>query len=427
MRVIDIFQNNISTDFSCCIKHIRMSPKRRQLHKMWKFVVFINFFHVDYFILSTRYDLIVEMKTYQFKLYQHKRNRHLHSAINAASNIYNHCIALHKRYYRMFGKSLNKNQLQKHIARRRKKNNYWLLVNSQAVQDITDRIERAYKLFFKHHKKGVRPPNFRKRIKYKSFTLKQSGYKLLSENKIKIGKRVYKFWKSRELQGSVKTVTIKRNPLGELFMFVVTDFVDKKSTFMTGNSAGFDFGLRTFLTCSDNSEIQSPLFLKQSLKKLQVASRNHSRKKKRSNNKEKARKHLVRTHKKVVNRRTDWFWKLAHRLTDKFDDLFFETLNLKAMQRLWGRKISDLALREFLKILEFVAQKKGKIVSYIDRWCPSTKTCNNCNHVLDKLSLDIRNWICSNCFSNNRRDFNASCVIHRVGASTLRLGDVSQS
>ena len=261
----------------------------------------------------------------------------------------------------------------------------------------------------------------------KSFTFKQSGYKFLSENKVKIGKRVYKFWKSRNTQGSVKTVTIKRNPLGELFIFVVTDYVDKKSTFMTGNSAGFDFGLRTFLTCSNRSEIQSPLFLKQSLKKLQVASRNYSRKKKRSNNREKARKHLVRVHKKVVNRRTDWFWKLAHQLTDQFDYLFFETLKINAMQQLWGRKISDLAFSEFLKILEFVASKKDKVVSYIDRWTPSSKTCNNCNHVLDRLSLDIRNWICPSCFSNNRRDFNASCVIHRVGASTLRVGDVSQS
>jgi putative transposase len=195
---------------------------------------------------------------------------------------------------------------------------------------------------------------------------------------------------------------------------------------MTGKSAGFDFGLKTFLTCSDESEIQSPLFLKQSLKELKRASRNHSTKKKRSNNREKARKNLARVHEKVVNRRTDWFWKLAHELTDKFDYLFFETLCLKGMQRLWGRKISDLALSKFLKILEFVADKKGKIVSYIDRWTPSSKTCNNCNHLLDKLSLDIRNWICPNCCSNNRRDFNASLIIHKVGASTLGLGDVSQ-
>jgi putative transposase len=381
------------------------------------------------------------MKTYKFKLYQYKRNRHLHSAINAASNIYNHCIALHKRYYCLFGKHLNKNKLMKHIAKLRNKNaprtslsgnptrrglEYWQLVGSQAVQDIVQRIDRAYQLFFKHHKKGVRPPNFRKRIKYKSITLKQAGYKFLAANKLKIGSRIYKFWKSREIEGKIKTITIKRNSLGELFLFVVTDFVDSQIMAMTGKSGGFDFGLKTFLTCSDNSEIQSPLFLKQSLKELKQASHNHSTKKKRSNNREKARKNLVRVHEKVVNRRTDWFWKLAHELTNNFDYLFFETLSLKGMQKLWGRKISDLALSEFLKILDFVAEKKGKIVSYISRWTPSSKTCNNCNHVLDKLSLDIRNWVCPSCFSNNRRDFNASLIILRVGASTLGLGDVSR-
>ncbi len=366
------------------------------------------------------------MKTYQFKLYQHKRNKHLHRTINAASNIYNHCIALHKRYYRLFDRHLNKNKLMKHIAKLRKKNEYWQLVGSQATQDIVQRIDRGYQLFFKHNKKGVRPPNFRKKIKYKSFTLKQAGYKFLDDNRLKIGKRVFKFWKSREIEGKIQTITIKRNPLGELFIFVVTDSVDKMSVTMTGNSAGFDFGCQVFLTVSAHTEIKSPLFLKQSLKKLKLASRNHSQKKKRSNNREKARKHLVRVHEKVTNRRRDWFWKLAHELTDKFDYLFFETLNLKGMQRLWGRKISDLAFAEFLKILDFVATKKGKTVSYIDRWYPSTKTCSECDYVLDELGLNERYWICPGCLIKHGRDSNASRVIHKVGASTLGLGDVSQ-
>ncbi len=383
------------------------------------------------------------MKTYQFKLYQHKRNKHLHRMINAASNIYNHCIALHKRYYRLSGKHLNKNKLMKHIAKLRNKNEYWQLVGSQAVQDIIQRIDRAYQLslgalslasyadagshrFFKHHKQGVKPPNFRKKIKYKSITLKQAGYKFLVGNRLKIGKRIFRFWKSRDLEGKIKTVTIKRNPLGEIFVFVVTDFLDKQVSIMTGKSAGFDFGCQTFLTCSDKSEIQSPLFLKQSLKQLKLASRNHSRKKKGSHNREKARKHLVRVHEKVVNCRRDWFWKLAHKLTGKFDYLFFETLNLKGMQRLWGRKISDLAFAEFLNILDFVATKKGKIVSYIDRWYPSTKTCFKCDFVLDQLGLNERYWVCPSCSTKHGRDFNASRVIQKVGASTLGLGDVSR-
>ena len=326
----------------------------------------------------------------------------------------------------MFGKHLNKNRLQKHIAKLRRKNEYWQLVNAQAVQDIADRIERAYQLFFKHHGKGVRPPNFRKRINYKSFTLKQNGYKFLAGNQLKIGKRVYRFWKSREIEGKIKTVTVKRNPLGEIFIFVVTDYIGSEIISMSGKSAGFDFGLLRFLTCSDGSEISSPLFLKQSIKELKVASRNHSRKKRGSNSREKARKNLVRVHEKVVNRRTDWFWKLAHELTDKFDFLYFETLNLKGMQRLWGRKVSDLAFSEFLKILEYVAEKKNKVVSYIGQWYPSSKTCSVCDHVIDKLPLNIRYWQCPSCFAKHGRDLNASVNILRVGTSTQRLGDVSQ-
>ena len=368
------------------------------------------------------------MKTYKFKLYQHKRNRHLHCAINAAGNIYNHCIALHKRYYRLFGKHLNKNKLMKHIAKLRNKNEYWQLVGSQAVQEIVQRIDRAYQLFFKHHKKGVRPPNFRKRIKYKSITLKQAGYKFLESNRLRISKRIYKFWKSREIEGKIKTITIKRNPLGELFVFVVTDYVDYQVATASGKTAGFDFGCKIFLTCSEGFEIKSPLFLKQSLKQLRLASRNHSRKKKGSRGREKARKHLVRVYEKVANRRRDWFWKLAHELTDKFDYLFFETLNLKGMKRLWGRKISDLALAEFLKIIDFVAAKKGKVVSYIDPWYPSSKECSECHQVVDELPLNVRYWVCLNpaCNARHGRDDNASKNIKRAGSLSLGLGDVSQ-
>jgi putative transposase len=201
------------------------------------------------------------MKTLKFKLYQHKRNRYLKQSINAAGVIYNKCIALHRRYYRMWNKHLSCAKLQAHIAKLRKHNSFWQSVGSQAVQDICQRIEKGYQLFFKHQKNGVRPPGFKKVIKYKSFTLKQAGYKFLGGNRVKIGQKIYQFWKSREIDGTVKTLTIKRTPLGELFMVVVVDDVpDAKIKFTTGNIAGFDFGIKTFLTCSDGSKIESPNF-----------------------------------------------------------------------------------------------------------------------------------------------------------------------
>jgi putative transposase len=367
------------------------------------------------------------MKTLKFKLYQHKRNRFLKRSINASGVIYNHCIALHKRYYRMWRKHLSCAKLQSHIAKLRKRNPFWFQVGSQAVQDICQRIEKAYQLFFRHHKKGVRPPGFKKVRRYKSFTLKQAGYKFLGGNRVKIGTRVYQYWHSREIEETIKTLTIKRTPLGELLMVVVVDDVDESAPkFETGKIAGFDFGLKTFLTVSDGSKIESPQFLKLSLNAIKTASRQHSKKTKGSAHRERARLNLVRKHENVANRRSDWFWKLAHDLTNLFDVLCFETLNLKGMQRLWDRKVSDLAFGEFLSILEWVATKKGKRVIFIDRWYPSSKTCHHCGHGLDSLELSFREWRCPSCQSVNGRDENAAKNIQTVGASTVGVGDVRQ-
>ena len=365
------------------------------------------------------------MKTLKFKLYEHKRNRHLKRMINAAGVIYNHCIALHKRYYRMWGKHLNCAKLQSHIAKLRKRNQFWQSLGSQAVQDICQRIEKAYQLFFKHNKKGVRPPGFKKVRKYKSFTLKQAGYKFLGGNKVKIGNQVYQFWKSREIEAKIKILTIKRTALGELFMVVVVDNeLEPEIKSMTGKIAGFDFGLKTFLTDSNGTLIESPQFLKQSLNAIKKASKNHSEKLKGSHNRERARKNLVRKYEDVCNRRRDWFWKLTNQLTNKFDVLCFETLTLKGMQRLWGRKISDLAFGEFLQILEWVAKKKNKQVIFVDKWYPSSKTCSCCGHILETLDLSVRQWRCPSCQSINGRDENAAKNIQMVGASTIGLGDI---
>lgn len=107
--------------------------------------------------------------------------------------------------------------------------------------------------------------------------------------------------------------------------------------------------------------------------------------------------------------------------------LCFETLNLKGMQRLWGIKISDLAFGEFLQILEWIAKKKNKLVVFIDRWYPSSKTCSCCGHVLESLDLSVREWRCQECQSVNGRDENAAKNIQMVGASTIGLGDVSRA
>ena len=214
----------------------------------------------------------------------------------------------------MFGKYLNVYKLMKHIAKLRQRIKYWQQVGSQAVQDICQRIDKAYKLFFQQVKGGTRPPSFKKTRKYKSFT---NWYQ--------------------------------------------------------------------------------------------------------------AKNHLNRVYEDICHRRKDWFWKLAHDLTNKYDVLIFEDLNLNGMKRLWGRKVSDLSFASFLKILQTVATKKGKVVHFVDKFYPSSKTCSHCGHIHQELNLKDRVWNCPSCNSKGiQRDLNAAINLLREGASSLGLGDVRE-
>ena len=377
-------------------------------------------------------------KTFQFKLYQSKKNQVLHDQIDLSAEIYNHCVALHKRYYKMFGKSLNTYQLQKYLTKLKKQEKYqhWNLLGSQAIQDITDRIDRAYQAFYtnvKDRKTGkikrfVAPPSFKKRGKYKSLTLKQAGYRLLEGNRIKIGKQVFKFSKSRAILGLIKTLTVKRDPLGEIYLYFSSELPDPKApNTQVKNSVGMDFGLKTFLTLSNGEKIESPQFFKKGLNAIRKANKNFSSKKKGSNHRKQAKINLARAHKKIGNQRKDFHFKLAKKLTDSFDVIIHEDLHIKAMQQLWGRKISDLGFSDFVKILSYEASQNNKITHAVDRFFPSSKKCNCCCFINDDLQLKDRFWTCLKCETLHDRDENAAINIHSEGASSLRLGNVRPS
>lgn len=332
----------------------------------------------------------------------------------------------------MFGKNLNKYQLQKHLSKLKKleKYSFWGKVGSQAIQEITERIDKGYQRFFDNIKARnagktqgkVSPPKFKKVKKYKSFTLKQAGWKLEDDNVIIINKRRYKYSKSRDLVGKVKTVNVKRDSVGDFWISFSCEIDFTPMRVMTGKSAGFDFGLKTFLTNSDNNDpIESPLFHKQSLANLKKANRNLSRKKKGSNHRKQAKIHLARVHRQVAFLRDDYQWKLSRNLAIEYDYLFFEDLNIKAMSRIWGRKIHDLGFTDFLKKLEFKSFEFGSKIHKIDRFYPSSKTCCSCGDIKKDLTLKDRVYECFNCGIIIDRDKNAAINIKMVGASTIGL------
>ena len=90
------------------------------------------------------------VKQFQYKIYRKPKNAHLHRLINLHGMLYNHCIALHKRYFRLFGRHLNQYALMRHIARLKARQGFeWIgRMGSQSVQDVIQRIEKGYALFF---------------------------------------------------------------------------------------------------------------------------------------------------------------------------------------------------------------------------------------------------------------------------------------
>lgn len=370
------------------------------------------------------------MKTFCFKLYHSDHNQKLMRQINAAGLIYNHCLALHKRYYRLWGKYLDKSQLQKHLVKLKKRNRFAYIreIGSQAVQDVTDRIDRAYNLFFSNLKRKVRtsPPKFKKVRRYKSFTLKQAGWKLdETDGKIRIGKKWYGYFQSRKIEGKVKTVTVKRDAVGDIYVYLVCDVQSEPVELRTGKSVGFDFGLKQFLTGSDGHDIRSPYFLMMNIRAIRRKIRKLSRRQKGSHNRERYRKELARAYRKMENQRKDFHFKTARKLCEEYACICLETLNIKGMARRWGRKVHSLGFSEFVKILQYEAIKLGTEIVFVDRLYPSSQLCNVCGYKNPEVkNLKLREWTCSECGTHHNRDRNAAINIHRAGASARSVNVV---
>ena len=340
--------------------------------------------------------------------------------------IHVHFMKLQRRYYRMFGKNISFSRMCSHLTKLKARTKpHWNELPSQVEQDVVKRIAVSYGNFLtniKERKEGkttrkVGRPHIKPQHKYNSMTFTQCGY-TLETNRIKINciDTWYTFHKHREMQGTLKTITIKRDNCGDYWVcFSCDDVDDSDPKPKTGKRAGFDFGLKTFLTTSDGDKINSPHFLKKSLNKLKSLNKDLSRKVKGSGNWYRAKRALARQYRKVTMQRLDWQWKLADKLCHRYDTLIFENLNLDGMKRLWGRKISDLSFFQFLQIVEQKCAKHGKDFKQIGKWTATTKPCGSCGYENNNLTLKDRQWTCPKCDTKHDRDINAAINIKQAG------------
>ena len=162
-------------------------------------------------------------------MYSNHGNRELQKTIDSHAQVWNHFVALCRRYYAIYGTYPGKKALMRHLTKLKRLARFfhWNLLPSQSLQDVIDRLDKAYRQMFADRKSNKRSsrPRFKRRKLYKSYTLKQAGWKLLQSNYIRIGKRIYRYFKSQDILGTPKRCTVKRDSIGDVWLIILTDYI----------------------------------------------------------------------------------------------------------------------------------------------------------------------------------------------------------
>ena len=103
------------------------------------------------------------MISYKYNIYHSKKTKYLVEILRECCFVWNHALALQRRYYKLFGKYISVDKMKKHFTKRIKRN----LLHSQTTQEILERLDESYNRFFK--KLAKRPPKFKSPEKFNSF------------------------------------------------------------------------------------------------------------------------------------------------------------------------------------------------------------------------------------------------------------------
>ena len=298
-------------------------------------------------------------------------------------------------------------------------------VGSQVLQDVIERLDKAYKSFFRRVKssKGKAGfPRFRSRDRYDSFTLKQTGWKLDGKYLSIRNVGIFKLRLSRPIEGDIKTVSVRRQS-DKWYVCFSCDKVPERKLEPSDKSVGIDVGIKTFCVDSDNNQVESPKYFRQAEKQLRVRQRVLSRRTKGSQGRKNARLLVAKTHDKVSNQRNDFLHKVANHYITNYGRIYVEDLNIKGMSKNHhlAKSIHDASWGKFFELLSYKAEETGRLVIKVPRFEPTSKTCSQCGAINQELKLSDRQWVCKSCGTLHDRDYNAAKNILRVGQTLQEL------
>ena len=352
-------------------------------------------------------------KTFKYRLYPSKKQINiLNQVLNSCRYLYNSMLEYERYIYEKDIKFANKIELNNLLTDLKIINPSLKSIHSQILQNVNDRVIKSFNGFFNRVKIGQKAgyPRFKNIHRYNSFTFPQSGFKFTSEKRIKLSKigeipiKIH-----RIIKGTIKTLTIEKTPTNKWFSCFSSHIDITPPERKSEKIVGLDLGLEKFAVLSDGSEIENPRWLKQSLDKLRLKSRQLSRKKKGSSNRFKSRLKLARLYEKVSNQRVDFLHKLTLRLVKEYDCIALEDLQVSSMNNKYLQfSINDVSWDKFRQLLTYKAENAGCKLDFVNPK-DTSKKCSKCGRLQD-MPLSKRMYVCS-CGNSMSRDLNSAFVI----------------
>jgi putative transposase len=369
-----------------------------------------------------KFKITAMYKAYKFRIYPNTEQEiALAKSFGCCRWFWNYSLNLCQETYQSTGKGLTRGYIQGLLPSLKKEYEWLTDAYSQCLQVVALNLSQAYQNFFE---KRAKLPRFkskhgRQSISYPANVKFEEDYLKLP----KIG-LVYCV-RHREFEETIKTVTISKNPDGKYYASIlVDDGKESPHPSSDGKAIGVDLGLTHFAITSNGSKYDNPKHFAKHQRNLKRKQQKLSRKKKGSINRQKAKHKVAKVHSKISRCREDFLHKLSRKIVNENQVIAVENLNVKGMVRNHNlaKAISDCGWGMFCTMLKYKAEWEGKTYIEVDRFFPSSKTCNVCLNQVGSLPLDVRTWTCEHCKTIHDRDINAAINIRDEALRILSLG-----
>ena len=302
-------------------------------------------------------------------------------------------------------------------------------VSSKSVKKSIMNAETAFKRFFKHQSNF---PRFKKksRCDVKMYFVKTDAKAVIKceRHRIKIPTLGWVRIKEKGFIPTTKSGHVIKSGYvsmraGRYYVSVLVEEPDCIIPKTTGEGIGIDLGLKSLATTSNgefHKNINKTAKLKRLEKKLKREQRSLSKKYENTKKQKKGESYsniakqklkVQKLHQRIDNIRTDYINKVINEIVKtKPSYITIEDLNVSGMMK--NRHLSKaVASQKFCECrtkLKYKCDVNGIELRIVDRWYPSSKTCNCCGCIKHDLKLSERIFRCPECGTATDRDLNAA-------------------